>query len=97
VGGGRPVRPPRGLRQLRGPHAFLRPKLAALCICRAFCPTVVITNTNAGSNGPEQQPQGSGAGFPAPPLSAGGAGQVGKYLSAWLPTSITQSSTRRRG
>jgi hypothetical protein len=47
------------------------------CICRAFCPTVVVTRQQAAG-----QPQEVDAGsFPKPPLAAGGAGQVGMGLS----------------
>jgi hypothetical protein len=47
------------------------------CICRAFCPTVVVTRQQAAG-----QPQEVDAGsFPKPPLAAGGTGQVGMGLS----------------
>jgi hypothetical protein len=47
------------------------------CICRALCPTVVVTRQQAAG-----QPQEVDAGsFPKPPLAAGGAGQVGVGLS----------------
>jgi hypothetical protein len=50
------------------------------CICRAFCPTVVVTKQAAmGGGGGEQQHDGTA--FPGPPLAAGGAGKVGMALS----------------
>ncbi|CAN6195699.1 unnamed protein product, partial [Urochloa humidicola] len=76
VGGRRSVRPRRGLRLLRFHERNWR-----CCMCRSFCPTVVITRNATGGGTGGQPQEGAEAAFPKPPLASGGAGQAGRRLS----------------
>ena len=64
------------------------------CICRAFCPTVVVTKPAAAAgDGGEQQDDGAASpARPWRPAARARWARPSRITAAWLPTSTTEAS-----